>query len=59
MAKSQNQQVDKVERGARLAQRQRKVEANEFRNANRLGWREMIENDDDEGLDAIMEGSLA
>lgn len=41
MAKSQNRQVDKVERGARLAQRQRRVEANEFRNMNRLGFREM------------------
>lgn len=61
MAKSQNRQVDKVERGARLAQRQRKVEARELRDVNRVGWREMIDDNDEAGLesfDAIMDQSF-
>lgn len=48
MAKSQNRQVDKVERKARLegVQRQRKVEERELRNMNRIGWQEMDDSDD-------------
>lgn len=40
MAKSQNRQVDKVERKARLAgiHRQREVEQRELRNMHRMGW---------------------
>lgn len=48
MAKSQNRQVDKVERKARLegVQRQRKVEQRERQTMNRMGWVEnQIEDD--------------
>ncbi len=52
MAKSQNRQVDKVERKARLenVQRQRKIEERELRNAHRLGWVEDTAEDDDDYL---------
>ncbi len=53
MAKSQNRQVDKVERKARLenVQRQRKIEERELRNAHRLGWVEDDFGDEEGDLD--------
>jgi hypothetical protein len=53
VAKSQNRQVDKVERKARLdvIHRQREVEQRELRNLNRMGWMEMdddVQDDEEE-----------
>lgn len=50
MAKSQNRQVDKVERQARLAnvRRHQELEQRELRNSNRLGWHGSMTNTDDE-----------
>ena len=50
MAKSFDRPVDKVERKARLANvhRQRDIEEYELRNMHRIGWQELMADEDDE-----------
>ena len=50
MAKSNHRQVDKLERKQRLdgIRRSREIEDSEFRNMNRLGWREFNDEEDEE-----------